>query len=301
MTEPRPTVVGVPSDGDATAALRFAVGHAARTGAPLRLVHVYDVVPVGPLADEETPDRRRAEERAGTVLDRAREEAGTLADRDVATELRLVPGAPARGLVEQSVDAGLVVLQRRDHGILGRVLARSTASAVASRAYAPVVVVPSGWRDTGTGVVTVGLDDPGGPGEPGDPAAAGLLRAAAAEAGGRGARLRVVHAVWGLAGLDEILVEKVTADRHRAAAAERVEQQVATVRSGHPGLVVEVDVRHVRPAEALLAASEASDLLVVGRHDPAVPLGSHLGPVAGAVLRESRCPVLVVAPPDPGR
>lgn len=144
------------------------------------------------------------------------------------------------------------------------------------------------------GVVTVGLD------ELDDPDAAVLLDVAAAEAERRGARLRVVHAVWGLAGLDELLVEKVTADRHLALATQVVEQQVSRLRTGHPDLAVEVDVRHVRPADALVAASQGSGLLVLGRHNPVLPIGSHLGSVVAAVLRESRCPVLVVGP-DPGR
>lgn len=144
------------------------------------------------------------------------------------------------------------------------------------------------------GVVTVGLD------QLDDPDAAALLQVAATEAERRGARLRVVHAVWGLAGLDELLVEKVSADRHLALATQVVEQQVSRLRSGRPDLAVEVDVRHVRPAEALVEASQGSELLVLGRHDPVLPIGSHLGSVVGAVLRESRCPVLVVGP-DPGR
>lgn len=139
--------------------------------------------------------------------------------------------------------------------------------------------------------VSVGLDELDRPG-----ATEPLLRAAAAEAVRRGARLRVVHAVWGLGGLDELLVEKVTADRHLALAVGAVERQVALLRATHPGLVVETDVRHVRPSEALVEASRDSVLLVIGRHDPVLPIGSHVGPVAGAVLREAHCPVLVVGP-----
>ena len=59
---------------------------------------------------------------------------------------------------------------------------------------------------------------------------------------------------------------------------------------------VEIDARHAYPADALVEASRTSDLLVIGRHDPAVPLGSHLGPVARAVMREAACPVLLADP-----
>jgi nucleotide-binding universal stress UspA family protein len=60
-------------------------------------------------------------------------------------------------------------------------------------------------------------------------------------------------------------------------------------------------VRWGRPADVLVAASERSSLLVVARRDPHLPFGSHLGPVLRRVLREARCPVLVVEPsPVPG-
>jgi nucleotide-binding universal stress UspA family protein len=58
----------------------------------------------------------------------------------------------------------------------------------------------------------------------------------------------------------------------------------------------EVVVHPGRAVEAILAAAEGADLLVIGRHDPLVPYGSHIGPVARAVLREATCPVLLASP-----
>ncbi len=58
----------------------------------------------------------------------------------------------------------------------------------------------------------------------------------------------------------------------------------------------DVEVHPGRVIEAVLAASEGADLLVIGRHDPLVPVGSHIGPVARAVLREAACPVLLANP-----
>ena len=58
----------------------------------------------------------------------------------------------------------------------------------------------------------------------------------------------------------------------------------------------DVEVHPGRVIEAILGASEAADLLVIGRHDPLVPVGSHIGPVARAVLREAACPVLLANP-----
>ena len=46
----------------------------------------------------------------------------------------------------------------------------------------------------------------------------------------------------------------------------------------------------------MIEASRWADLVVLGRHASIVPSGSHLGPVARAVVRESTCPVLLAAP-----
>jgi nucleotide-binding universal stress UspA family protein len=40
-------------------------------------------------------------------------------------------------------------------------------------------------------------------------------------------------------------------------------------------------------------ASERSDVLVLGRRHHLLPIGSHLGPVARAVLDRAQCPVLM--------
>jgi hypothetical protein len=52
-------------------------------------------------------------------------------------------------------------------------------------------------------------------------------------------------------------------------------------------------IEHAVPAEALLAGGQSSQLLVIGRRHHLLPLGSHLGPVARAVLQYSTAPVLL--------
>jgi hypothetical protein len=52
-------------------------------------------------------------------------------------------------------------------------------------------------------------------------------------------------------------------------------------------------VQHAVPAEALLARGASSQLLVIGRRHHLLPLGSHLGPVARAVLHYGIEPVLL--------
>ena len=57
-----------------------------------------------------------------------------------------------------------------------------------------------------------------------------------------------------------------------------------------------VEARHAHAGDALIRAARTADVLVIGRHDPLVPVGSHLGPVARAVLRDATCPVLLADP-----
>jgi len=78
----------------------------------------------------------------------------------------------------------------------------------------------------------------------------------------------------------------------------RAEVCAALDRVGDASAAIDADVRVVegRAAEVLVESSADAQLLVIGRHDPLVPIGSHIGPVARAVLREATCPVLLATP-----
>lgn len=284
----RPVVVAVPPAGGLSALLSFGVAQAARTGAELHLVHAFEVWPVSPEADELALDLRHAERQAENVLRRAREALQALPVTDVAVTTRTLRGPVVATLVEASEDAGLVVVQRRNHHGAARVLTRSLSCGVASRAHCPVAVVPEEPAASGNGVVTVGVDVPERAGL--------LLERALEEAAHRDATLRVMHLLWHVGGLGEYLVEQATATRHLVEARAEVGAAVADAQRTCPHVAVDVDVRRGAPAEALVLESRRTDLLLVGRHDPAIAVGSHLGPVAGAVVREAVCPVLVVAP-----
>ena len=123
-----------------------------------------------------------------------------------------------------------------------------------------------------------------------------MLAAAVAESRARGAVLRVVHS-WALPVHHEGMVIEV--DEHR----RWTERSTAEVRAaldalGDESVAIEADVvvHPGRAIEALLDASQGAELLVIGRHDPLVPVGSHIGPVARAVLREATCPVMLASP-----
>ena len=145
-------------------------------------------------------------------------------------------------------------------------MTRSVSSSVAVRARVLVVSVPSHWSPTrshgGSPLVTVGVDVP--------ERAEQVLRAAAAEAKSRGAVLRVLH-TWSLpSAYDDIIFSRTESQEW----ADRATAEI----------------------QIAIEAGRETELLVIGRHDQLLPVGSHLGPIARAVLREADSPVLLVGP-----
>jgi nucleotide-binding universal stress UspA family protein len=255
----RPVVVGVDGSTAGTAAARTAASEAARRLLPVRIVQA---VP------------SRAAVPAGPALERARAAAvEALPGGSVTVVVR--DGPAELVLADESRRAELVVV-----GATAGRLPPGTA-ALLRRAACPVLVDRTPPA-AGSGVV-VGVD--GGPGT------ADLLDAAVMAAALRSTGLHVVH-TW-----TRRREPDAGGDPHRPAvdAAERhlVEQYLGPRREGHPGVPVTLEVRHGDPAEALLAASRAAVLLVVGR-PPNSPAALTVS-VAGAAA----CPVLVVPVPRP--
>jgi nucleotide-binding universal stress UspA family protein len=273
----RPVVVAVPRGRTVRPALKHAVAVGAPSGAAYVLVHA--------LATDEA---RASDAQAIHDLHRAEQQLRALAGPGAHITTRLVDGPVVAAVVRVAEDAELLVVQRRDRHDPEQPVGRSTSCDLAARSHVPVVVVPEEHDDLGHGTVTVGIQAP----EHSDV----VLEEAMAAAAVRGARLRVVHGLWAAGGLGEYLVEQSTADRHLASARAAVEAAVARTGTRWPTLPVEVDVLRADPVDALLLESNHSDLLVVERHDPVLPVGVHLGSVADAVVRDARCPVMVVAP-----
>jgi nucleotide-binding universal stress UspA family protein len=140
--------------------------------------------------------------------------------------------------------------------------------------------------------VTVGLDVP--------ERAEQVLRAAAVEAKARGAVLYVLH-TWTFPVVhDDVILTRTESEEWNAHETAEIQSAIDTLDDDFAGVPVQIAVRHGHAADALIEASRETDLLVIGRHDPLVPIGSHLGPIARAVLREAECPVLL-ADPRPAR
>ncbi len=290
---PRPVVLAVghdPLDG----ALDHAVAEAERSGCGLHLVHVVPLLPqgVGLVVVDMADPERLGRETLDAAVSRAR---GRVGDG-----IRVTSAMGTGGLVPTIIrlagaDARLIVMQRRALGAIRRRVTRSVSSGVAARAHVPVVSVPSAWpAAAGTRVptVTVGVDIPDRSEE--------LLRVAASAAISRGASLHVLH-TWSFpGGYDDIVMRRVDGVVWAARASADIRRALDELGDALTGIAVDIEVRHASAADALLEAGRSAELLVVGRHDPWVPFGSHLGPVARAVLHDADCPVLLVdARPGP--
>ncbi len=285
---PNPVVVAVGHD-PIDVALAFAAGEAVRAGCGLHLVHVVHHVAQGP---EMTLVGATDVERLGRqTLDAALERARDLVEGiPVTAELRI--GGVVPTLVDLAKDARMIVLERRDLSSMMRVVTRSVSSGVAARARVPVVSVPTHWSSASTRgdfpTVTVGIDVP----ERAEP----VLRAAAAEARSRGAVLRVLH-TWSFPiGYDDIILTRTESEEWAGRATAEIQTEIDMLGDEVAGVPVQIEARHAHAADALIEASRETTMLVIGRHDALVPIGSHLGPVARAVLREAECPILLVDP-----
>jgi nucleotide-binding universal stress UspA family protein len=296
MTDNNPNPVVIALSGDPMdSAITFAVAEAERAGCGLHLLHVVPVLGAGPAATL-VPESDPA--RAGRLtLTAGIERVRALVGNDVrVTGEQVFDDGVVRGIVSLVGDARLVVLEHRDLRTIRRVVTRSIVSGVAAHARVPVASVPAGWQAGEPGsarTVTVGVDVP----ERSEP----VLRAAAEAALARGAKLHVIHTWHFPSAYDDIVMTPTEREQWAAKATEEIQALLDQLGDELAAVPVQIEARHGYPGDALIHASPTSELLVLGRHDQLLPVGSHLGPVVRAVLREASCPVLLVDPGASGR
>jgi nucleotide-binding universal stress UspA family protein len=126
-------VVGYDGSGASNAALAWAAGHAAASGARLEVVAAWDV-PISERSEGGAADAELSHKVEAVLGEAARAEADTI----------VVEGPPGPVLVGHSVGAGLVVVGCRGLGALNELLLGSVSAYVASRAHCPVVIVHEG-------------------------------------------------------------------------------------------------------------------------------------------------------------
>lgn len=282
-------IVGVAGREDSAAAVRFAVDEARRRHLPMHLVHVLHPFLVNEdnlTATTPEPVVRKARQMLDDVAAQVRSELGS--DAPVSTDL--VVGHAAASLADLSHQAAVFVLQPEGVGQHLHIPTYSVTNAVIARTRPPVVAVPAGWSEPGTGAVTVGVDAVGG--------AVHLLRAAFEEAQARGVALRVVHAWQYSQAFDDVVFEGERQANHSSRLADEIREDLAAFEQKFSGVPVELSVQHGRAADAIAKESKRSSLVVVGRHRTSRRVSRHLGSIVRAVLRGSQCPVMVVDPID---
>ncbi|MEV7780963.1 universal stress protein [Kitasatospora sp. NPDC088351] len=292
-----PVLAGVDGSPESTAAAQWAAGEALRRDAPLRLVHAWPWLTDGRAAFADADDLPAVAQRmlAATADEVRRSHPGLPVQTDVVLD------AAVDGLVSAAEDAGLLVLGSRGLGGFTGLLVGSVSMAAAARCAAPVVVVrpapATGARtgeEAGTGEqagtapeVVVGVDAHA-PSED-------VLAFAFREAALRGARLRVVHGwemppVFAYAGWIPPQTEMANL---QALEAKTLSLALDEWRDRYPDTVLVEQVR-LGAARSLVEASEAADLVVVGRRRRPHDIGLRLGRVAHAVLQHAHAPIAVV-------
>lgn len=256
-------VVGTDGSTSGTSAVRWAADHAARTGARLRIVCVYQwhlPGPIGSAAEMDAPARGQAEAVVATAVADAH---GVRPGLDVRGSAVL--GLPTDALLTEARTAALLVVGSHGRGALASALLGSVGLQVATHAEGPIVVV-RGRAHTAIGPVVAGIDD--------GPASDRVLSAAFEEASRRRCGLVAVH---------------TTRDTTDA---------LAGLRQRHPQVPVEVEHAAGNPADVLVAASRSAQLVVLDGRGRDSVVGALLEPVTHHLLQRADCPVLLLREPD---
>lgn len=265
-------------------ALGWAVMHAGRTGADLRVTTIaepYQVV--GTYVPQEQPQQY-----VQPVADNAVKIASyTLPEDKITAAVETGHPVPVLQQVAEQVDT--LVIGKRGHGAIGRLLLGSTSIAVAGRASSPVVIVPDGWiADNKLDAPVVFGADVSKQHHPG-------LRFAFQVARDRGVPLKIVQ-VWEAhpaMTLDSAVYVEMRAEWERVATNE-LNTSLEPVAAEFTDVSVEKIQRNGQAAHELLAVAEDAQLLVLGR-DPKERLsGFALGSVARSVLHHSEVPVSII-------
>jgi nucleotide-binding universal stress UspA family protein len=281
-----------PKDAD-RGPIEFAVASARFTGAPLVVVSVRSG---GSLLDRLTAGEFHEDPAEPGRLDALRSEIDAL---DIDARLHTVEHhTPAGGVAAaiEELHPRLLVLGSSARGAIGRVLAGSTAERLIHGSPCPVAVVPQEHR-----VATGGARLVGAAFAP-TPEGKAALTAGALLARALDARLLAVmvldpkHAEEQSPGLMAQAhgEHDPSEDRHvrnRLVAKDALGAAIADLGEG---VETETDVLFQDPVEGLTAASQRTDLLVVGSRGYGPAKAVMLGGVSRRLIAAAHCPVLVL-------
>ncbi|MFF5923405.1 universal stress protein [Streptomyces flavochromogenes] len=276
--------VGLDGSNESLAAARWAATQAVLREVPLRLMHVeeWPNTPDVPLAYARALDER-TERLMRDVTERARKDHP---DLEVVTEH--ARGRAAEELTAAANEADLTVLGSRGLGGVRGFLVGSVSLAVVGAARQPVVLVRAKDERAGPGdgiVVGVDIYHP----------CEALLAFSFSEAARKGTPLRFLHswtlpASYGYAAIMDPGIGEELGSHLLGGLDDLLEPW----RKRYAGVEVEAKPVVGSPAYQLVDASQTAQLVIVGRRSRNVPLGTHLGHVAHAVIHHSPAPVAVV-------
>ena len=293
---PDRVTVAVGEDSQLTGAVLWASTEAARLGLPLQIVAAVPVVP------DPSPFRPPNPRTAELEMRDKERDLQLLADQ-LTGQVEVLPlvietGPTARAVLEHTDDhTRYLVLGHRALHAAQRLLSGSVSILLAGRSPVPVVVVPDGWElaSHASEPVVVGVELRHTDAGPDTDRA--VLDTAFALADDLKVSLVAVHA-WEVPPLLSWSPTDIQGRRQKIQAAFEVFLQPWQQRFPEVGVTTHAVAE--RPADAILGASTAAQLVVVGRHTPAASHGGfHIGSTARKVMHHQQTPVLVLPGPVP--
>jgi len=278
-----PIVVGYDGSSGADDALTWAAHDAAAGTDPPTALRV---VLVGTAMDPVLGGYRSVMDRAVEGWRaRAAERLAALGRTDATVEVRHGPVVPE--LLDAAEESVLLVVGSTGHGLTAGTLTGSVSQHVARHAHGPVVVVRPRHSTTVDRIV-VGVDE--------SRASARALRFACERARRTGEGVTAVHGSF--SALAHVLTfdgaESEVAERRLAAAEQLVQDLCRECAADFPDVEIEQEAIPVRAGQALVDASRAASLVVVGSRGRDAFSEMLLGSVSQHVLSHARCPVAVV-------
>ena len=290
--EPHKIVVGISPTQSSDAVVEYAGVEAARRGCGVHLVAVehpvWDTTATVDVATINGEMRRVDAAMLARYEDRLRQ---WLPD-SAAISTEITHGRVAAALRSIAVNAELVALQHHRMGRPFHLPSLSVTNAVAANASVPVVAVPDDWHEAEAehDVVVAAVK--------GHQGSEGVAQAAFGAAVPTRSELVLMH-VWSWSDDEhEQDVDVLISPRSSRSKllTDRLRHELVPLMARYPEVSARVKVLYGQPEYVLMTQSAKARLVVMGRHHPGLPLGSHLGPVTRTVLTYARCPVMVVDP-----
>ncbi len=283
-------VVAVGSSGQlSSGTVEFAVDYAKNLGLSVVVVHVGALMPTAAGAWYDATAAHALSVQAQTALSRAERQVRDSAPPEVKVTGQLLFGGATGALLDVSKHTQMLVLEHDPESGVGPFRLGSVTAGVAARAHAPVVSVPVGWHPKHLKLpITVGVED--------STRATAEIWTALGLAAATDNAVVVLRAAYLAAAFQELMRHEENHQDFLEGAERDLLADAALPASLGEKIPVTYQVRWGRPGDVLVEESQRSSLLVLGRRDPMLPVGSHLGPVIHQVLREASCPVMMVEP-----